>query len=133
IVHDVIDRMRERNVDQRAVRKHTLDLATEALVESIVVVDVQEAAALQVLSQARDLSIAEANVAVPGDVDERIIPKLLVHECDTRFRFIDLKRRTLANRREQVRQAGRVGIPVAAAVVLQTRDGEYRSRRTRAG
>ena len=51
IVDEVIDRMRQRDVNERPIGEDALDLATEALVEPVVVVDVQKAAALQILAQ----------------------------------------------------------------------------------
>ena len=53
VVDDVIDRMRQRHVHQLAVGEDALHLAAEALVEPVVVVGVEEAAALQVLAQPR--------------------------------------------------------------------------------
>ena len=48
VVDDVVDRMRERHVDERTIRKDALDLASEARVEPVVVVRVQKAAALEI-------------------------------------------------------------------------------------
>ena len=49
VVHDMIDRVRQRHIHQGTIRKDARDLAAEALVEAVVVVDVQEPAAIQVL------------------------------------------------------------------------------------
>ena len=92
----------------------------------VVVVDVQKAAAQQVLAQPRDLGVAELHVAVPRHVQERIVPQLIVGERDARLGRLDRQRRPLANRGEQVREARRIRVPVAAAVVLQARDGQPR-------
>ena len=121
--------MRQRHVDQRTVGEDALDLAPERRIEPVVVVDVEEAAALQVLAQAHDLGVAEVDVAVPRDVNERVVPQLLVHQRDARFGLVHLERRPLPNRGEQVREARRIGVPVAAAVVLQPGNGERRRER----
>src|SRR5262249_40380718 len=85
----------------------------------------------KVVTKARDLGVAEMDVAVPRDVNERIVPELVVHQRDTRFCLVDLERSALPDRREQIRKAGRVRVPVAAAVVLEACDGEDRRSRTR--
>src|SRR6185437_6563770 len=137
IVDDVVDRMRERYVDQRAVGKDAFDLAAKRRVETVVVVGVQESAPLEILAQARDLGVAEMDVAVTREMDERIVPQLVVHQRDARLGLVDLERGSLANCGEQVWEARRIRVPVAAAVVLQARDREHRRvgprRRARAG
>ena len=66
------------------------------------------------------------NVAVPRDVDEWIVPQLVVHQRHACFGLVDLERRALANRGEQIREARWIRVPVAAAVVLEASDRQNR-------
>jgi hypothetical protein len=66
---------------------------------------------------------------VTRHVEKREIPEPLVRESHTRFGLFDLERCSLANRLQQIRQTRWIRVLVAAAVVLQTRDGEARPHR----
>src|SRR5689334_19481469 len=51
VVNDVVDRVVERDVDQWPIRKDTFDLPPKTFIKPVIVVDVQEAAARQILAQ----------------------------------------------------------------------------------
>src|SRR5205807_5028843 len=111
---------------QRVVGEDARDLAPERLVHAVVVVGVQEPALLEVAAQDLELLVREADVAVPRHIDERDVPQLRSRERDDALPFGDLQRGALAQRGEEVRQARWIRVPVAAAVVMQTTDGQLR-------
>src|SRR4029077_13561327 len=111
--------MRERNVYELAIGKDPLDLAAEARVDSIVVAHMEEAASHQILSQSHNLLVTQANVAVPGHMEERIVPQLVVHDPNPRFDLVDVERGPLTDGGEKIRKTRRIRVPVSAAVVLQ--------------
>src|SRR5688572_12464934 len=114
----MIDRVRERHIHQGTIRKNSRDFLTEALVQAVVVIDVEKAAAIEVLAKANHLGIRKLDDAVAGDVEERMVPESIVLEADASFRRLDLQARSFADCLEQVGDARRVRIPVAAAVIL---------------
>ena len=83
---------------------------------------------LEIVAQPHDLFIREVHVAVPRHVDERIVPQAIVHQRDARLGARHRQRRARGDRREQIRDARGIRVPVAAAVVLQARDGHARVR-----
>ena len=80
------------------------------------------------------MTSASLNLMLPCPVTcmKGIVPELLVHQRDARFGLVDVERRPLANRRQQVGKAGGIRVPIAAAVVLEARNRENRRSRTRA-
>ena len=116
--------MRKGNVHQLAIGKHALDLATKAFVQAVVVIRVQEAAAHQVLTQPQDLGVGELDVAVARHVDEWIVPEFVVHQRDASLRPFHGQRSALAYGGQEVGQARRIRVPVAATVVLETGHGK---------
>src|SRR6185436_10456685 len=98
------------------------DLPAKTFIKPIVVIDVQKTAAREVIAEPRDLGVTEFDVAVARDMEEWVVPQLVVHQGDAGFRLVHLKRGALANRRQKIREAGRIRVPIAAAVVLETRD-----------
>src|SRR5437763_10880416 len=63
VVYDVVDRVRKRNVDERPVGKNALDLATEALVEPVVVVDVKKTTTCKILPEPLHFRVRKLDVA----------------------------------------------------------------------
>src|SRR5436190_9474067 len=116
----MVNRMRQRNVDELAIGKDALHLAPEARVDAVVVAYVQEAAARQVLAQSNDFVIAQPDVAVTGDVQEWIVPQLVIHDPDSRLDLVDIERGSFVDCGEKIWQARWIRVPIAAAVVLQT-------------
>src|SRR4051812_36331063 len=88
----------------------------------------QNPATLEIFTKSRDFLIGKLDVAVSRDMQERIVPELVVGEPHTCFRPVDLERSALANRREKIRETGRIRVPVATPVVLKARDRERRRR-----
>ena len=84
----------------------------------------EKAAARHVLPQAPDFGVAELHVTVPRHVKERVVEERRIGEPDLGFRAFDGQRGPLGDRPDEVHQAGRIGVPVAAPFVLQARDGE---------
>jgi hypothetical protein len=91
VVHDVVDRVVHRHVDERPIRKNALDLPPKTLIKPIIVVDVEKTAACEILAEPRDLGVTELDVAVPRDVKKRVVPQLVIHQRDARFRLIHLE------------------------------------------
>src|SRR5687768_9036268 len=118
--------MRERYVDERPIWKYARYLAPKGGVQSVVVADVEESTACQILAKPGHLDIAQLDVAVPGDVKERIVPELLVRQPHSRLGPLDRQRRALPYRGEEVGKTRRVRVPVTATVVLQAGDGKAR-------
>src|SRR5687768_5505593 len=99
--------MSHRDVHERPIGKDPRDLAPERGIDAVVVAHVQKPAAQEILAQTRDLDLAQADVAVTGDMEKGKIPELVIGEPQTHFGFLDLERGSLADRGEQVRNAGR--------------------------
>src|SRR5262245_61792558 len=121
----MIDRVRERHIDQRTIREDARDLSPEIRVQPVVVAHMQEPAAQEILAQSVYLRIAEPYVAVPGYMEEREIPHPVIEQRDAAFGLVDPQRRPLVDRFNEIRKARWVGVPVAA-LVLKTSDGETR-------
>src|SRR2546423_14833167 len=124
--------MRQRDVYQLTIGEDALDLAPEARVDAIIIADVQEAAAREIVAQPNDLLVAQTDVAVAGDMEERIIPQLVIGESNTRLDLVDIERRPVVDGSQQIRKARGIRVPVPAAVVLETSDGEARRVERRA-
>jgi hypothetical protein len=118
VVHDMIDRVRERHIYQGTIRKDSRDFATETFVESVVVVDVEEAATGQEFPQTEYFGVRELDDSVAGDVKKRVVPKPVIPEADACFRRFDLQARSFVYCLQQIREAGWVRVPVPAAVIL---------------
>src|SRR5205814_9760982 len=103
-----------------------LALAPEARVDAVSVADVQEAAAREIVAQPNDLLVAETDVAMARDMEERIIPQLVIGESNARLDLVDIERRPVVDSSQQVRQARGIRVPVPAAVVLESSDAEAR-------
>jgi hypothetical protein len=59
VVYDMIDRVRKRHIYQGTIRKDARYFLPEGLVQAVVVVHVQEAAAIQVFSKSDNLGVRE--------------------------------------------------------------------------
>src|SRR5687767_1248187 len=116
--------MLQRYIHERALGKYARDLAAEAGVEPVVVADMQKPAAREILTEALGFPVAQLDVPVAGNVEERIVPQPIIEQRDARLTPFDGQGRPLRDCLEQIRNARRVGVPVAAAVILQARDGE---------
>src|SRR5437773_10804014 len=104
------------------IRENPGDLAAERLVHAVIVVGVQEAPLLQPAPQPLYLVIGEVHVSVARHEDVRDVPQLGARERHDPLALGDGERGALAQGREEVRQGGRTGVPVAATVVMQPSD-----------
>ena len=68
VVYEMVNRVRQRNVDELAIGKDALNLAPEAGVDSVIVTHVEETTAREIVAQSDDLVVTQADVAVTGDV-----------------------------------------------------------------
>src|SRR5438045_6412743 len=116
--------MRQRDVYQLTIGEDALDLAPEARVDAVIVADVQEAAAREIVAQPNDLLVAQTDVAMARDMEERISPQLVIGESNTRLDLVDIERRPVVDSSQQIRKARGIRVPVPAAVVLEPTDGE---------
>ena len=82
----------------------------------------QEATAREVLAQALYFDFAELHLAVSRDVQERKVKERRIGEGDLRFRALDGQRGPLGDLANEIRQAGRIGIPITTAFVLHASD-----------
>src|SRR5690606_12637690 len=133
-IDGVEDRMVRRQFDELRVREDPPDLATEALVQPIVVIRMQEAAQEEVPPQRRHLLLRQTDVPVTGEVEVRVVKEPWVGQPHVYWAVGYGNPGALPDGAEQVRQAGRVRVPVPAAVVLDLCYGERRALfRVRAG
>ena len=107
-----------------ACGEDSLHLPPEGCVHAVVVVGVQEASRFQIGTQASRLPRGKGDVAMPRQVEERVAEQLLVGEPHAGFGVGGKHAGMGTDEGEQVRQRGRVAVPVAAAVVVHARDGE---------
>ena len=110
--------------DEFAVRKDARDFAAEGLVQAVVVVGVEEAAAEQVAAQGQALLVGEADVAVPGHVEEGVVAQRRIGGTNRDLPVGGGDPGAFAHLGEEVGKRGGIGVPVAAAVVLEARDGD---------
>src|SRR3989449_656551 len=106
------------------------DLTAEGLVHAVVVVGVQEAPLLEPAPQLFHLFVREAHVPVARHEEVGNVPQLGSREGDDALALGDGEGGTLAQRREEIRQRGGAGVPVATTVVMQPTDRQ--GRRTNA-
>ena len=80
--------------------------------------NVYEAARRQVLSEAEELLLGEADVTMAGDVEIGKVTKVGIRQPHLARPIPHANSSSLADCPQQIRQAGRVRIPVASALVL---------------
>jgi len=100
------------------IGEHPGDLAAERLVHAVVVVGVQEAPCSSSGAAASPLRPRSARSRARHE-EVRNVPQLGASERHDALPLGDGERGALAQRREEVRQRGGAGVPVAAAVVMQ--------------
>src|SRR5438034_2309939 len=122
VVHQVIDGVAQRDLNQGMIGEDARDLTAEGLVHAVVVVGVQEAPLLEPASQLFHLFVREAHVPVPRHEEVGNVPQLGSREGDDALALGDGQGGTLAQRREEIRQRGGAGVPVAPTVVMQPTD-----------
>jgi hypothetical protein len=118
----VVHRMVEGKFDELKFRKYLLQLDTHKLVEAVVVVDMKEAAADQVLTKILCLLLVEDYVAMAGHIYIGVQEDILT-SC---FNYVFLGgqggAKLLVAEPDQVRQGGLVGVPVASSAVFEFGD-----------
>ena len=114
--------MAQRDLNQRVVGEDARDLAAERLVHAVIVVGVQEAPLLEPAPQPLHLLIREVDVPVPRHEDIGNVPQLGAGERHDALALGDGERSALPEGREEVRQGGGTGVPVAASIVMQASD-----------
>ena len=85
VVDEMVNRMIERNFDQRVVWKESRQLSPDRYVHAVVVIGMQESALLQVAPKHRQVLVAPMHVAVPGHIDVGDIPEIIVPQGDDLF------------------------------------------------
>src|SRR5918992_5475369 len=116
--------MLQRHIHERPLGKYARDLASEAGIEPVVVADVKESAAHEILTQPLHLASAPFDVAMSGDMQEWIVPQSLVQKRHASLAAFHGERRSLRDCLEQIGDTRWVRVPVPPAVVLQPRDRE---------
>src|SRR5688500_18447048 len=91
----------------------------------------QKTPAREILTEAFPFPVAQLDVPMPGDMEERVISQQIIEQWNARLSTLDRQRRALRDRNEKIRNARRVGVPITAAVILQPRDGESGRRGSR--
>src|SRR6266516_8047178 len=84
----------------------------------------QEAALLQIAAQGAQLDIGEVHVPMAGHIDVRDVPELRPGQGHDTLAVCDGEGRARAQRGQQIGEARRVRVPVAAAVVMEAADCE---------
>src|SRR5690606_16530930 len=92
-------------------------------IQAVVVIDVEKAARQQPAAQRGHFSLGKRDVAVSGDVQERKVPEFGICQCHHLFPCCGGDRRPFPDGGQQVGQRRRVGIPIAAAIVVQPANG----------
>lgn len=137
IILRVIDGMREWQLDELRVGQNFFHFAAEARVHAIVVVGEQESAGRKVRAQVLGVVLAERDVAVAVEENNRLREKLERRRFDgSRFNG-EAHVRVLAGEHHEVPERPRRAVPVAAALVFEEADfgraqwcGGLRPRRT---
>src|SRR5439155_17943738 len=124
VVHQVIDGVAQRDLNQGMIGEDARDLTAEGLVHAVVVVGVQEAPLLEPASQLFHLFVREAHVPVPRHEEVGNVPQLGSREGDDALALGDGQGGTLAQRREEIRQRGRAGVPISPTIIVKAADGE---------
>ena len=117
----MVYRVREWQLHKIELREHLLHLRHYELAKTVVVVDMQEAAADEVVAQVLRLGVCENNVAVASHMHEGIVEKLgTAHIHGGRLVF---EAHLLVGIAEsyQVRQRRGIGVPVSPSAILQQR------------
>ena len=133
LIYDAVNRMIQRNLYQRVVRKNAGNLPAKRLVHAIVIVGMEKSPILQIPPQNKDLLVRKQHVAVPGHVDVRHVPEFGTRDGHHLLAVGDPKRRPAADLFEKIRETRRIGIPVAAAVVVKSADRKRPMRRLTEG
>ena len=109
--------------------KSALHFTAKALIQTVVIVGVKKAAALEVATQTLDFSIVKSHVSMPGEVKIRVTEKIFVQELHALFCDRHANARVVAKKTEEVGQRRGIAVPVAAAAVLQSRNSEHAAGR----
>ena len=120
----VVDGVAEGDLHEVLLGEDLLHLPADVLVEAVVVVDVEEAAAGEIAAEAGRLGIGEDDVAVAVEVEVRVRVELVARELDDVLPRCDVQQRLLPHEPEQRRQRLLAAVPVAAPAVLHARNGK---------
>ena len=122
------NRMTEGKFDEVCVREDLLHLAPEGTIHTIVIVSVQKAAAFEVGPQALRFNIGERDIAVARKEEERVGKELLTGDVNIFILWVDVDGGVSADEAKQVHLCRRIIVPIAAAGILDARNGEGAER-----
>ncbi len=133
VVDQVIDRVVERHLDQLLAGKQPGQLAPERGVHAVVVVGMEESALPEIAAERDQIVLAPADVPVPGHVEVGKVPQVVVPQRDDPLLGSDPQTGSGSDGLEKIGQAGGIGVPVAAPVVVQPADRHERAGGRRRG
>ena len=120
--------MVEGHLYERPVRKDPGNLPPKRLIHSIVVIGMEKASVLQIPPQDQHFLIRKQDVSMTGHIDERHVPEIGTRDSHDLLSGGYRERRAPADFCEQVRKAGRVGIPIPTAAIMEAADRERGTR-----
>ena len=114
--------------DEFFVGECAFEFPAKGFVQTVVVVGEEKAAAFEIEAQASQFLFGESDVAVSCEKEHGIGKEVFVGERDLGFLLGGADGRVLSDICEQVGDFCWAIVPVAAAVVFETCDGECRGR-----
>ena len=114
--------------DEFFVGECAFEFPAKGFVQAVVVVGKEKSAAFEIEAQAAQFLFGESDVAVSCEKEHGIGKEVFVGERDLGFLLGGADGRVLSDKCEQVGDFRWPIVPIAAAVVFETRDGECRRR-----
>lgn len=102
--------------------EHFLHLSHGELFEAVVVVNVQESAANQVGAEVVDVLRGEDDIAVSGDMDERVVEDVGAAYIDGGILWVEIHVELGVAESYEVCEGSGVGIPVTATIIFKKGD-----------
>jgi hypothetical protein len=120
----VVDGMLKGDGDEFQLWKYFLQLDPDKFVETVVVVHMEEAAAGEIFPQICCFHVIEHHVAVARHVYIRIEEQFTASNFDDVLFGCEVQVQFLVRELDEIRERCLVGVPVAAAIVLQLGDAD---------
>ena len=123
VVFLVVDGVGEGEFDKVEFGKDLLHGGDDEGLDAIVVVDMEEAAADEVVAEVLGFLVREDDVAVAGHVDEGVVEQFRAAHVDHRVGGCEVHVGVGVAEGDEVGEGGGVGVPVAATAIFEQRDG----------
>ena len=99
----LVDAVREWQLLEFLLGEYFLHLTADRLVHAVIIVNVDEAACIEIRAQALCFALRHLHVAVTCQEEERVIVDVIAREIDPEVLGIDVDIRILTNEAEEVR------------------------------